>query len=163
MVVFGLPMFILGVHWICVLCTAVDSKSWDVHSKVLRLVLWICPSISLLISTFVYASSLGYDMSIEIIMPLILGLLFLIIGNYMPKCTQNRTIGIRIPWTLNNEENWNRTHRFAGRLWVIGGAVIMATSVLGNFVVFFGVTIAITAIPIVYSYLYHRRQKKENH
>lgn len=43
-------------------------------------------------------------------------LLFIVIGNYLPKIKQNNTIGIRIVWTLQDEENWNATHSFSGRI-----------------------------------------------
>lgn len=162
LVVFGMPLFILAIHWLCTFVTAIDPKSKGVQGKVLTLVQWICPVISLLVSTFVYASVLGYDLSIEIIMPLVIGIMFLIIGNYMPKCKQNYTIGIKLPWTLDSEENWNKTHRFAGKIWVIGGAVIMATAVFGSFVLFLTVTLVIVIVPMVYSYMYHRQRKNRN-
>lgn len=160
MVVFGLPLFILAIHWICVLCTFIDPKAWDIHGKILHLVLWICPFISLLCNTFVYAAVLGYDLSIEIIMPLAFGLLFVVIGNLLPKCKSNYTVGIKLPWTLNNEENWNTTHRFAGKLWVTGGAVIMATSVFGNFIVFLAITLVMAIAPVIYSYWFFRRHNQ---
>ena len=90
-------------------------------------------------------------------MPIFLGLLFAIIGNYLPKCKQNYTIGIKIPWTLHSEENWNRTHRFAGRIWVAGGLIIMLTGFYGSFVIFFSVTLLIALVPILYSFLLHRK------
>lgn len=157
MVVFGLPLFILAVHWVCVIATSLDPKSADIHGKVLHLVLWVCPFVSLLVSTFVYSSALGYDLSIQIIMPLVFGILFLIIGNFMPKCRQNYTVGIKLPWTLDDPENWNRTHRFAGRLWVIGGALIMATAVLGSVILFMVIVVVMALVPVVYSYLFYRK------
>ena len=94
-------------------------------------------------------------------MPLFMGALFVIIGNYMPKCKQSYTIGIKIPWTLNDEENWNKTHRMAGFLWVIGGVVIMATAFLGTFQLLFVVLIPMVIIPFVYSYLLYKKNKTE--
>ena len=159
MIVFLIPLFILALHWLCLLATCADPKSKDLGGKALGLVLWICPFISLLVSTCVYAVALGWGLSIQIIMPLMFGLLFMIMGNYLPKCKQNYTIGIKVPWALNDEENWNSTHRFAGRIWVIGGAVVMATSVFGSFVVFFAVTLIMGLAPMVYSYLYYRKHR----
>lgn len=52
-----------------------------------------------------------------------LGVLFVWIGNYLPKLRRNSTLGVKVSWTLGNEENWNRTHRFAGKLWVGGGLI----------------------------------------
>ena len=55
----------------------------------------------------------------------ILGVLFMILGNYMTKTHQNYTIGIKLPWTLNSTENWNKTHRLASRLYALAGAILI--------------------------------------
>ena len=52
-------------------------------------------------------------------------LLFIVIGNYLPKIKQNNTIGIRIVLTLQDEENWNATHSFSGRIWRTSGILCM--------------------------------------
>ena len=90
-------------------------------------------------------------------MPVFIGVLFVIIGNYLPKCKQNYTIGIKIPWTLDNEENWNKTHRFAGFLWVVCGVAIMFTGFFGGVWVFLPISFAMVLAPIIYSYLLHRK------
>jgi len=90
-------------------------------------------------------------------MPVLMGVLFVIIGNYLPKCKQNYTIGIKIPWTLNNEENWNKTHRFAGWLWTACGLLVILTGFIGGFWLFMIVTLLMVFAPIIYSYLLHRK------
>ena len=161
MVVFGLPMLIVAVHWAGILVTCADPKHKDVNGKVMCLVFWICPIISLVCHTFVYAAALGYDLSVDIILPLLFGVLFIIIGNLMPKCKQNYTIGIKLPWTLHDEENWNKTHRFAGKVWVVGGVVIAVTSVLENAAIFLAVILVIAFVPMIYSYLLYRKKRNE--
>ena len=52
-------------------------------------------------------------------------LLFIVIGNYLPKIKQNNTIGIRVVWTLQDEENWNATHSFSGIIWGTSGILCM--------------------------------------
>lgn len=156
--VFFLPGFILVMHWVCLLVTGADPKAENINGKMIHMVLWVCPIISLIVSAFVYATALGYDLSIEVMIPLIMGGMFLIIGNYLPKCRRNYTIGIKLPWTLESDENWNATHRFAGFVTVLGGGVIMATAIFANWVIFF-VTVAVLILaPTIYSYLYHRKK-----
>ena len=155
-----LPLFLLAVHWFCIVVTASDPNHQDIDGKPLRLVLWICPFMSLLVCTLVYATAWGIPLSVEILMPLLLGGMFLVIGNYLPKCKRNYTIGIKVSWALDDDENWNATHRFAGKVWVLGSVVIMATAVLGNFFLFLAITIAMTIAPVIYSYLYYRKHKK---
>jgi len=50
----------------------------------------------------------------------------------MPKLKQNYTIGIKVPWTLNSEENWNMTHRMAGKLYVVAGVISIIIALLNN-------------------------------
>ena len=155
--VFGLPLILLAAQWLCMLGTAADPKKNNHPTKIVHLVLWIIPVISVVMHTFVYLIVLGYGVRMEVVMPILIGLIFTIIGNYLPKCKQNYTIGIKIPWTLNNEENWNKTHRFAGWLWTVCGILLMLTGFFGGFWVFLPIVLAMVLIPILYSYLLHRK------
>lgn len=157
--VFGMPAVLLGIHWLCMIATTFDKKSKNMNPKVLSLVLWICPALSLLMSAIVYLTALGKEIKVGFIVILFMGLLFIIIGNYLPKCKQSYTMGIKLPWTLKDEENWNKTHRFAGPLWVIGGVVIMATAIFESPIVF-GVIVGVMVItPVVYSYLHYKNNR----
>ena len=160
--VFFFPGFLLAIHWICVLASSADPKNKEYHPKTAQLVLWICPVLSLVLNSMVYAAALGYEINIEIIMPLLMGLMFIIVGNLLPKMRQSYTMGIKLPWTLANEENWNKTHRLGGKLWVIGGIVTMATAFVGSFWILLGVLIVMVAVPTIYSYCLHRRQGKSD-
>ncbi|MBR1823862.1 MAG: SdpI family protein [Ruminococcus sp.] len=60
------------------------------------------------------------------IMLFIISFLFIILGNYMPTVRQNKTLGFKLPWTLKNEQCWNLTHRFGGKVMVIAGLVTLA-------------------------------------
>ena len=62
----------------------------------------------------------------------IIGVMFIGLGYYMPKLKQNYTIGIKVPWTLNSEENWNMTHRMAGKLYVVAGVISIIIALLNN-------------------------------
>lgn len=103
-----------------------------------------------------------------LLLPLLFGFTFIIIGNYMPTVRQNKNLGIKLPWTLNNEHCWDKTHRFAGRIWVIIGllmliaAVITACTGAVSGAVFLAVTfipITIAAIvPMIYAYM-HRNDR----
>lgn len=159
--VFLMPLVLVASHWICVLGTSLDPKKQNINDKIFTLVLWIIPVISLLCNSTVFATALGHKVSVEIIMPLFMGALFVIIGNYLPKCKQSYTLGIKLPWTLDDEENWNKTHRLAGFLWVIGGVIIMATAFLGLFWLFFIVIIPMVIVPFVYSYALYKKSKTE--
>ena len=155
--IFGLPLILLAAQWLCTLGTAADPKKNNHPVKIVHLVLWIIPVLSVVMHTFVYLIALGYGVRMEVVMPVLIGLIFTIIGNYLPKCKQNYTIGIKIPWTLDNEENWNKTHRFAGWLWTVCGILIMLTGFFGGFWVFLPITVAMVLAPVFYSYSLHRK------
>ena len=155
--VFGLPLILLAGQWLCVLGTLADPKKENHPTKILHLVLWIIPVLSLVLGTITYATALGKTVRVEVIMPILIGLILAIIGNYMPKCKQNYTIGIKIPWTLNSEENWNRTHRFTGWLWTFSGIVVMLTGFFGGFWIFLIIVLLMVLAPILYSYLLFRK------
>jgi len=96
-----------------------------------------------------------------LIFPLV-GLLFAFIGNYMKTLKPNYFIGIKTPWTLENEEVWKKTHVLGGKLWFIGGLLMTLTFLLEpklQFYTFMSITIVISVIPIVYSYLEFKKQK----
>ena len=157
MAVFGLPLFFLALHWITLLVTSADPKKKNHSEKILSLIFWLIPILNLIISTVTYCTAMGKSIRMEILVPLLLGVSLVAIGNYLPKCQQNYTIGIKIPWTLNSEENWNRTHRLAGFVWVMGGIIM----ILSAFWVGIWITIAVSAmmvlIPVIYSYALHRK------
>ena len=159
--VIGLPGILLALHWICVLATNLDPKNKNQHQKPMTLVLWIVPILSVLLGTLTLGTALGWEPDVSMLMPLFMGVLFLFIGNYMPKCTHNYTIGIKIPWTLNSEENWNATHRFAGKVWFIGGFLMMLCGFLPGIWMAVGVCVLVlilVVIPIVFSWRFYKKE-----
>ena len=86
----------------------------------------------------------------------IIGLLFAFLGNYLKTIKPNYFIGIRTPWTLENEAVWKKTHLMASKLWFVGGLLMAMTFLVPNVFqeyTFFGITAVIIIIPILYSYL----------
>ena len=159
--VFGLPLFLLAMHWLCLLVTAKDPGNRGQNEKLYSLVLWICPILSLFVSGVIYANALGQNVNVGMVAMLLVGVMFIIIGNYLPKCKKNRTIGIRVKWTLENEANWNATHRLGGKLWFAGGVLLVASAFLPERitpVVLFVLLPVLVLVPILYSYTYYKKQ-----
>lgn len=155
--VFFFPLFMLFIHWFATIITSIDPKRKNFTKKPIALVTMICPLMSIVLHTIIYLTALGVKVNVPTVLCLFMGALMTIIGNYLPKCRQNYTIGIKIPWTLNDEDNWNKTHRFASILWTICGIVIIATSFLGNFILFMSIIIVMVIVPIVYSFILHKK------
>ena len=120
--------FLLVLHLSAIYITYLDNKRKNQSKKMFNILFWVVPVISLFCNGISVMSFAEYD--INIFVGVFFGILFIIVGNYMPKCVQNRTIGIKIKWTLANEENWNKTHRFGGRAFVVGGILICISSLL---------------------------------
>ncbi|MFA6523505.1 MAG: SdpI family protein [Candidatus Peribacteraceae bacterium] len=91
-----------------------------------------------------------------------IGILFVILGNYMGKIRQNFFVGLRTPWSLSDPEVWNRSQRFGGWAFVLGGLAAMANAWLwwNGPILFFAIVIFIAIVPIVYSYLVFRERKE---
>lgn len=95
-------------------------------------------------------------------MVLLIGVLYIILGNFFKTIKHNYFIGIRTPWTLENERVWKETHKLGGKLWFIGGIIVVLSSLMldnkQNFTLFLIITTILALVPVVYSYI---RFKKE--
>ncbi|WMN11498.1 SdpI family protein [Marivirga salinae] len=93
------------------------------------------------------------------------GLLYFILGNYFKTIKANYFIGIRTPWTLENEEVWKATHKLAGKMWFIGGIMVVLSCLIFekqiNFIVFMSITLIISLVPVIYSFLKFRKLKNQ--
>ncbi len=102
------------------------------------------------------------DKAIEPFIFVGIGVLLLLIGNYLGKVRQNYFVGIKTPWTLDNERVWNKTNRLAGWLFVGAGIVIILEAIIQLWVapVIFTVIGIAVVVPIIYSYLLFRQEQK---
>lgn len=166
MAVFAIPAFLLAFHWLCMIITSFDKKNINQNKKAMGIIFWICPLLSLYFSALIYSIAFGYEIDIVSLSFLLFGILFIVIGNYLPKVKQNRTLGIKILWTLKNEENWNATHRFGGKVWVIGGIIILFLTFIPIYISAFAfgvILVSMIFIPIIYSYNYFKKQVKNGY
>lgn len=156
-----LPLVLFVLHFVCAFATMMDPKHKNISDKIWMLILSICPVLSILLMYMMVGSALGMEIDVNAILPVFLGVMFVVIGNYLPKCKQSYTVGIKIPWTLNSEENWNKTHRFAGPCWVIGGIMVMFTGLFENEILIMVIALIMVFAPIIYSYMYYVKYEKE--
>lgn len=155
--VFGLPAILAAVQLFCLWAITNDPRKKNINGKLFTVVVWIIPVISQICCLSIYAVALNQKVNISLLVNIFTGILFLLIGNYMPKAKQNYTVGIKLPWTLNSEENWNRTHRMAGRLWMLGGLAMLVNVFFHSNVVLAVVLCAMGILPIFYSYLLFKK------
>lgn len=162
--VFGLPCLLAAIHLFAVLFTLNDPRRKNINKKPLMLVFWLIPVLSLVTNGIVYLTAMGADIDVFVICFVLIGIVFIVFGNYMPKLQQNYTVGIKMPWTLNSTENWNRTHRLGGRLFIVGGILMIlggfSGGVLGEegfLILVFGIILLCAVIPCIYSFWLFRR------
>lgn len=162
--VFILPAVLLAIHLLGLFITFHDKKQQNQSRKALNIIFWIIPTLSVFSNAVFYTIAFGKSFSpVMSLIHILLGIMFIVIGNYLPKTKQNHTLGIKISWTLNNEENWNKTHRFAGKVWVAGGFIILFSSFLPSKYSIGIISLSIillVLIPILYSYLIYRKDRK---
>ncbi len=109
-----------------------------------------------LLALFIIYASKNQSLSNPNYIILLVGVLYIILGNYFKTIRSNYFIGIRTPWTLENETVWKETHKLAGKLWFLVGLIVVLGSIIldksSNFTLFITLTMIITLIPVIYSY-----------
>ena len=112
-----------------------------------------------LLNTVVIYNELHGISKIGSFVPISVFILFTFLGIYMGNISPNYFVGIKVPWTLNNDEVWIRTHKLAGKLWFWGGilGIVSLFFVKNAALVMFPVIIVITVVPIVYSYIIYQK------
>lgn len=112
----------------------------------------------LVIGTTALLAGAGRHVSVDLVAPIAVGALLMVIGNFMGKFRKNFFVGIRTPWTLTSDVVWERTHRFAGWLFVLAGLVWVLGGLLhASPAVLVVATLAAGFIPAIYSYFLYRR------
>jgi len=127
----------------------------------LKFFLVLCMS---LLALFIIFTAKNQSFSSPNLIYILIGILFLILGNYFKVIQPNYFIGIRTPWTLENNEVWKATHVFAGKLWFIGGlAIVLGGLIFQNPVfvlVFISLVFVLAIVPMVYSYVRYKELEK---
>jgi uncharacterized membrane protein len=159
--VFGFPVFFAALELLMFFVILNDPKKQNQSNIMRQLGFWSLPAVGIVVYTATIFSGLGYDLPITTIVMILAGVLFIVVGNYMPKAKQNYTIGIKLPWTLDDTENWNKTHRLGGFLWVIGGIVFLIGAFLpGGAVLTLVTALVMVLVPTGYSYMLYRKKQK---
>ena len=163
---FLMPLIFLGVFLLLIILPKIDPKkrNYAQMSKAYATMVAIIMVFFTILYFGTLGTALGYLEGFPSMVQIIVGALFIGIGNYMGKIKHNYFMGIKTPWTLASEEVWYRTHRMAGPYWVIGGILFMVMSLLPEgylakafLIVIFGMV----AIPVGYSYVIYKRLEKE--
>lgn len=154
----------VGLYLLFLILPFIDprKKSYEIFSSTyfkLRVIFSIFFGV---IDTFIIHNSLHGIEKMGLFVPISVLILFTLIGNYMGNIRPNYFVGIKVPWTLNNDLVWVRTHKMAGKLWFWGGLTGIAALFLvkDSVIVMIPVIVIISVVPIVYSYIIYQKTEK---
>ena len=162
--VFVFPLLSLLMTFVAEFMPKMDPKGYNYEKfpRSYQLIHWVVNLMLCGCNVFIILYSLGYELNLSHVISPILGLMFVILGNYMPKFKQSFFCGIKTPWALSDEENWYKTHRLGGKLWVIGGLLMMVISFLPETIgtaLLVADIIMMAFVPYVYSYLIFKKKQ----
>ncbi len=146
----------------------IDPKKYaaDNRSRLFRIAFTVSVFLAAVICLLIYSSINGNSVLGSKFMLMGIGLLFAIIGNYMYTIKPNYFAGFRLPWTLQDDENWRKTHMLGGKLFFAGGLLIGAMSLIAPFMIsiiaFIAITVIIILVTTIYSYQFYKKQKTIN-
>ena len=157
-----LPIFMFIINLVMHLIITFSKKEYN--QKVVNVTYWIIPILACTVGIFMLLKPIGINIETFQFVAIILGILFMIIGNYLPKTEPNHLIGVRAPWTMNNPEVWRKVHRVSGFVLVLLGLFILITCFTPIGKVAF---IAATAFAVIFMLVYSivmavKYNKKEN-
>jgi uncharacterized membrane protein len=160
---FLLPAIMLVLAGVYAALPAISPSGFDIEqrSRAYRAILLVILVFMLGIHVFSLLSAMNMSRSFAAVVPLLVGALFIGLGNYLPKMPRNFFIGIRTPWTLADKDVWFRTHRLGGVLFVASGVLLMAATPFLNgrvqSVFFPGLVVLLALVLVIYSFAIYRR------
>jgi len=159
---FTMPVLSAVILLMLIWLPAIDprKKSYEKFADFYKLFQWVMVLFLIGMQSLTLSWALGYQFSISLYVKLGIGILFMFLGNYLGKTRSNWFVGIRTPWTLENDEVWNKTHRLAGRLMFAAGILTLILAFIDQgFTMFLllGAVLLASVIPVIYSFLLYRQ------
>lgn len=157
MAAFLLPLLLFLLNLVCQLVSNAEPRAEARPAALMLICRWFIAVLGVVVLPVTLLIAQGKEIDIALVCVGVVGALLVMIGNYLPKCRQNYTLGIKLPWTLASEENWNRTHRLAGPVWMAGGLLFIVFGLCAWPVPAMIVVLACALIPTVYSFVLYRK------
>ncbi|MGI6651921.1 MAG: SdpI family protein [Limnochordia bacterium] len=161
---FGLPFLFLAINLFTKLSLFNDPKRANTSQVMQITATWLPPLLSVVLIPLTLLIALGHPIPIAMAVPVLVGLLLVMAGNYLPKSRQNYTLGLKLPWTLDDPDNWNKTHRLTGYLYIAAGLVLIGgtfalrgTRLVSGLSLTVLIVIALVVTPRLYSYWLYKR------
>lgn len=162
---FLMPVLLVAIYFLFELLPKIDPRkeNYAEFSKVYSIIKTAIMLVLFGVYILTSLNALGFAVSISFWVPFAIGLMFIVLGNYFGKIRNNYFVGIRTPWTLANEEVWNKTHRLGGKLFILGGIVMLFMGFIPTMLripMLIVVILGIAVVPMIYSYVIYKRLAK---
>lgn len=158
------PVLLALTLALCLHLTEKLEKDREKNKKINSVVIWLIPVLSNFTFWISYALVFrGMKLNMMQLMSWLFAGIYLVLGNYLPKCRPNSVVGFRVKWTASTEENWNATHRLAGHCYVVCGFLMLIGSFLPEKAAegLAALLVLSNAIPLVYSYAFYKKQQRQ--
>ena len=160
---FGLPAIMLIAYFLFLFLPIIDPhrNRYAEFGKAYHLIKFAIIALLGFLYFVMSFANLGYPVAVEKIVPIALGILYIVIGISLSGIKKNFFFGIRTPWTLSSENVWNKTHKLGGTLFTVAGILIILSCLLTpliSFIVLIGATILAAIISVLYSYALYRKE-----
>ncbi|QHQ63004.1 DUF1648 domain-containing protein [Anaerocolumna sedimenticola] len=163
-IIFVFPILMMLLNIIINISVAKAAVKGNAAKPLIGIGKWIVPIATVMIQPLIILRSINSQSPVNLIISIMVGLIFILSGNYFPKNRVNPIVGMKFPWLFNDEEGWRKTHKLSSYLWIIAGFILMIAPFIEiPFIIIFIVLISlIGVIPIVYSLCFYIR-RKSNH
>ena len=161
---FFLPVVVLGVWGLLVVLPKVDPRRANIEKFRDTYDVFVIAAVAVMcvIHVGVVGSALGWPFPVGRLAPVSIGVLFLLLGNLLPRFRSNFFFGIRTPWTLSSDTVWEKTHRMGGYVLALVGLLLIAAGIMGSsrwFLVAIVGSIGLALVVLVYSYVVWRSEQ----
>lgn len=157
--VFLLPVILTAIQLFIIYLMERDPQKNNLQDWITYIVFAIIPVISLGIGFVVLSTALGADVDLykKTLLNLVAGIMLIIVGIVLEYVKPNQTVGIRVPWTLHSPKNWQMTHRFGSKVFIVGGIAGLVAGMFSLNLLLIPILLIVITIPVIYSYVLHRK------
>lgn len=154
---FGMLCFLVVLHVFVCFVTVKDPKRNNIPDFMMNILFMACPVTYIIIDMTIICFGLGYSFDVGFVVNILVGVLLIVLGNYLPKVKRNYAVGIKTSWSLNSDENWVLTNRVGGYCFVVAGILYIVFGLLGYMTMGIAIILMAAIIPGVYSYILFKR------
>jgi uncharacterized membrane protein len=161
--ILGLMPFIMAIFLDLLPKFDPKRENYEKHARAYYKLKYVIVLLFICIDWITVLTALKPNIHMNLVLPIIMGILFIFIGNYLPKMKSNFFVGIKNPWTISDEVVWRKTHKAGGYLFVILGLLMIFMGILNNEIVdkiIVTLTIASLIGINIYSYIIYRNLKQ---